>query len=507
MADPKNYALVRLADSIGDKALLTYDAATDTITDSGTTAGDGSIQASSGSLSLGTQTRTSGGDEVVSTDLVTGETFANAWYEINEVPVNITYTREFGPLVTVQRFSINSDVVEDPSFSVNVPVNEVVFRLKTEFVEAHPKMEMRVTKAGKERWREVRAVSAGVQELILKPPVSLLSGDYEFTFHSLIPNVPLRMKGDLQNNRPAYSVSYQSYKNTPLATKDYVLETVTGGQADDVMLKSVYDTDNNGKVGWSDWAAKVKGVNSAGSSTYYGKDNSGTIGFFPLPAGVDESALKADIKAAKDLADSNKAAIDIHETSINGHGTQLASHAGLIDTNTKNIKVAMKQAASAVDEGLQNRKNAVNAIVADVSNTHKTITLKLMSTAGLVDSALIDLSSWFSNAPVQPGATYKIYHGFTTKTPLSDSEIKSLGTSQEATTIKSLDVTLTRIDTTPSYMWIWIPDAAGSVKGFDFSGFVSTWASTAVSVDGIDGKFYISPNQTSATSIEFEVRV
>ena len=59
-------------------------------------------------------------------------------------------------------------------------------------------------------------------------------------------------------------------------------EVGAGGGGSGDMLKSVYDTDDDGVV---DEAEAVDGVDAAGNSKYYGTDGSGTPGFYSLPAG------------------------------------------------------------------------------------------------------------------------------------------------------------------------------------------------------------------------------
>lgn len=514
MADPLDYTLVRMDDNIQDKAVLTYDAANDKITDSGLKAAKGELEANAGTVSVGLQDMSSAGEQVIWTNRASKVNYAPPWHVLDEVNPGGSSDRFYDPIQVVTRFAIKTDVLENPTFNVHVPVHEVVFRLVMDFPEANDDVQFIVspTSDTSERiWDEFFNVSAGTNTLVLDKPIAFHPGDYVFTIKpygdvNLAP--PVKVMGDAQTGRVGYDVHFREFTEKPLATQEYVIATVTGGPADDVMLKSVYDKGKDGKVDVSHLTDKVRGADSAGNSKYYGTNSSGTSGFFELPEGVDESALKADIKANANTAKANTDEIAKHETAINGHGVQLASHAGLINTNTKNIKVAMDLSESAMNEGLQNRKNAVNAVVAEVSSVHKTITLKLMSTAGLVDSALIDLSSWFSGGtPPQPGDDHKIYYGFTIKTTLPEDEILRIGTTKEVSTIDSLDVTLTRSSQVPNYMWIWLPDSAGTIKGFDFSGFVSQWGSVAINVAGVDGKLYVSPNKTSATSIEFEVKV
>ena len=59
-------------------------------------------------------------------------------------------------------------------------------------------------------------------------------------------------------------------------------EVGAGGGGSGDMLKSTYDTDDDGVV---DEAEAVDGVDAAGNSKYYGTDGSGTPGFHSLPAG------------------------------------------------------------------------------------------------------------------------------------------------------------------------------------------------------------------------------
>lgn len=518
MADPK-YVQVKLDDNIADGAVLTYDAKTDTITDSGMSGSQGELRANAGSINVGLQTMSSAGEQVVWQNQDSKVNYAPPWHVIDEINEGGSSDRYYKTLNTVTRFAIKTDVLENPVFDVYVPIEEVVFRLKMTFPEAHNDVEFKVTHAGHEMWREIKNVNAGDNEIILDMPIAFHAGSYEFSIRpyttpgvglDMVP--PVKVMGDAQTGKVGYDVVYREFSEVPLATKDYVDTAVAGGVGTDLMTKAVYDTDNDGIV---DIADNVEGVTTAGNDKYYGTDDKGAVGFHQLPAGIDISTLESRMTTAEGHIDTNKAStetnkaeIDKHGTAITNHGAQIAKNTSDIATNTANVKVAMQHSQSAMNEGLQNRKNAVNSIVTEVSNIHKTITLKLMSQTGLVDSALIDLSSWFASGPQpQPGDDHKIYYGFTVKTTLPEAEIIRIGTSKEVSTINSLDVVLTRSSTTPSYMWIWLPDAAGTIKGFDFSGFVSTWNDTAINVAGVDGKLYVSPNKTSATSIEFEVKV
>lgn len=54
------------------------------------------------------------------------------------------------------------------------------------------------------------------------------------------------------------------------------------------MTKAVYDTNNNGRVDYTD---KVFGVDTATVSQYYGTNGAGVIGFHDLPAGGGASVF------------------------------------------------------------------------------------------------------------------------------------------------------------------------------------------------------------------------
>jgi len=61
-----------------------------------------------------------------------------------------------------------------------------------------------------------------------------------------------------------------------------------GGSGSGDMTKAVYDTNNSGRV---DYSEKVFGVDTATASQYYGKNGAGTIGFHDLPAGGGASVF------------------------------------------------------------------------------------------------------------------------------------------------------------------------------------------------------------------------
>lgn len=523
MADPKDYILVRLDDNIQDNALLAYDVAKDMLVDSGLHGYQGELNAEASTVNVGMHGVSSAGEQVVFYNNDSKVAYAPPWHVIDEISPGGSLDRQYIGTMASTRPSRDPDIVlENPVVTLPGLYHTINYRLTMQFPEAHKDVQFKVEHAGQEMWSMIKDVSAGENEFRLDVPMSFAPGSYTFSIQPYgDPNLqpPVKVMGNSDTGAPWFFTHYRLYRDIPLATQEYVDTAVTTGgtgNLQDIMFKDDYDTDRNGTV---DLAENVKGATTAGNDKYYGTDDSGSVGFHTLPTvdgGHPEiSKLQAqvtqntnDVSTNKQDIATNKAEIDKHETSINAHGVQLAKNTSDIATNTANIKIAIDHSKSAVDEGLQNRKNAVNSIVAEVDHTHKTFTLKLMSQTGLVDSALIDLSTWFSGGTQpQPGTDYKIYYGFTAKTTLPEDEILRIGTTKSVSTVNSLDVPMTRTQTTPSYMWIWLPDSAGPIKGFDFSGFVSVWNDTAINVAGVDGKLYVSPNQTAARSIEFEVKV
>lgn len=297
MADPKDYTLVRLADNIEDNAILTYDAQGDTIVDSGLTAKHGELFAGANSVKVGLQTMSSAGEQVVWENGHTSIVYAPPWHIVDETNTEGSRDRVYGTLQTSVPFSDKSGVVENPTNYIDVPENGIVFSYTMEFEEAHTNVEFRLTyldprdpnnKDIKDLWREIKDVSAGENTLSLQIPNALYVGKYYFSIHPVdSTSTPVKLKGNPQNGEFAYSTKFRSFREVPLATKEYVTEEIAkiptggGGSGTGDMTKAVYDTNNNGIV---DNAQKVNGIDSAPNSYYYGVDSDGNKGFHALPA-------------------------------------------------------------------------------------------------------------------------------------------------------------------------------------------------------------------------------
>lgn len=620
MADPLEYTLVRLDNNIKDKAILTYDVLRDTITDSGLTGHRGEIQASSGTIKVGMQDMSSAGEQVIWRNRQSDVNYAPPWHIIDEVNPGGSSDRFYGAVQTSTRFAIRTDILEDPIFNVNIPLDEVVFRLDMTFPEARTNVEFALTLAGFDEWREIKDVSAGKQLIVLDMPIAFRTGDHQFSIKEHptegVVTTPVKVMGEAQTGRVGYDVVFRAFTEKPLATKEYVINTVTGGVADDVMLKSVYDKTDTGKVDMashSDKAATLDGGPSATINQYYGKNDNGILGFhtitttgavpdtsnkvyvkefttpytlgakeldsdrvpyyiyigttdsiFSLPyltnmesesiifGVMNNSNAKLTIKLrtgdgwngddtiksyemksktgvilVSDLAQStwytsatmdsghftetesrlltNENDIKKHETSIDAHGVQLANHASQIKGADNVANSALTQSQHNLETIITNRKNSIKGVTFEQDKASKTITLKFISDAGIVDTGVIDLTGWFDGGVVPPSTDHKIYYGFASRIPMSESDVLRLGTYKTVPTVAGLDINIVRSGQASSFIYVWLPDSAGTIKGFTFSGFLSVWNSTALTIAGSTGKFYSSPNKTSATNVNFEV--
>jgi hypothetical protein len=514
MADQK-YVQVRLDDNIADGAVLTYDAKNDKITDSGMYSSQGELRAAAGSVNVGLQTLSSAGEQVIFRNENSHVNYAPPWHVIDEVNGGGSYDRFYDPLQTVTRFADKTAILENPVFDVYIPVEEVVYRLKMTFPVAHDDVEFKVTQSGHEMWREIKNVSAGDNEIVLDMPIAFHPGSYKFSIRpyttpgigtDMVP--PVKVMGNAQTGQVGYDVVYRGFHEKRLATQEYVDTAVAGGVGTDLMTKAVYDTDNDGKVdiaAMADQAVQVVGITSARNNYYYGKDATGVIGFHALPLGADEAKLQALIEDNTKEIVTNKDAVSRHETAIDAHGVTLANHASQIRGADSTANSAMTLAQQNAETIVTNRKNAIKGVTVEQDSSAKTITLKFISDAGIVDTGVIDLSAWLTGGTNPPSTDHKIYYGFASSIPLSESEVLRSGTPKTVPTVAGLDINITRTSQSPSFIYVWLPDSVGTVKGFTFSGFLSTWGATALSIAGSPGKLYSSPNKTSATNINFEV--
>lgn len=516
MSDPDDYILVRMDNNIHDKAILSYDAAKDMIVDSGLHGSLGELKSAASTVSVGVQDVSSAGEQVVFRNAISGISYAPPWHIIDETNMEGSRDRLYDAMQTAVRFSDRSAELENPSFAVHIPNNELVFSLNMNFPEVRDNVVLEVLLAGQQIWRELITTDQGDSDYYLKEAIAFYPGDYVFRirpYGDINLEPPVKVMGNPQTGEVGYSVNYREFREVPLATQEYVNAAISGGPSDALMLKAVYDTDNDGVVDEAKEAEAIKSGSIAGNWKYYGTDGSGSLGFHAVPS-IDSnhpalSSLQAQITYNTDEIVKLKKSVSDHEVAITNHGNQLSANANGIKRNSNNVDLALKSSKAALTESQTVRSNMIRDITANVDHATKVITLTLTSNAGVIGTSQIDLSSWFQGGTSpQPGVTHKLYYGFVSIPPMDEAEILRLSTGTKTVDkLEGTEIVLSRQDSTPKYMYVWIPDSAGTPKGFTFSNFLSVWHETQITVAGVPGKFYHSPNRTAARSVTFEVTV
>ncbi|QDF45945.1 hypothetical protein vBVpaPMGD2_6 [Vibrio phage vB_VpaP_MGD2] len=129
----------------------------------------------------------------------------------------------------------------------------------------------------------------------------------------------------------------------------------------------------------------------------------------------------------------------------------------------------------------------------------------------------VDLSDWFTDTGggTNPTVKYHLISGFFPKGGTKDEATIKANITNDREVADANNVWID--DTRPAdgggssasedkYMFVWLDDRLGEVRGFEFSGFLSVWDDiTPVTVDGNAGKLYISPNPTFAAEVSYKV--
>lgn len=203
------------------------------------------------------------------------------------------------------------------------------------------------------------------------------------------------------------------------------------------------------------------------------------------------------VKTQQDFDQACAAAIAPYATRI----TALESGAAI----TAQDIVSLKGQINGMLQSIQSIQSAkIDKVESKVNPASRTITLTFKSGQQVIDTDLIDISAMFATNP--PADQHAIWFGFTIAKPPTEAQIKT-GTNEKDHVIIGHDITLTRADATPAYMYVWIPDVLGAITGFSFAhAFTAVWQSYPVTVDGAVGKVYVSDNQTASKSVSFEVQ-
>lgn len=189
---------------------------------------------------------------------------------------------------------------------------------------------------------------------------------------------------------------------------------------------------------------------------------------------------------------------------------------GVADTDVANVRtvkdlIASQAVVQANSDGLltarvrtleQEEPASLNITANDAD---KTITIKLLAKGKTVASGTVDISGMFTT-PSQPApVNHPVYFGFSVSGTPDESEIKA-ATKKSVTKIDGQALDFVRTGKAPAYLFAWIPDALGSVSGFSSGGFLDVWKSSAVTVDGVAGKLFVSDNPTATENIVLEVK-
>lgn len=232
---------------------------------------------------------------------------------------------------------------------------------------------------------------------------------------------------------------------------------------------------------------------------------------------VDKSIYNAEKSnfAKKDEANTfAKNAVFAEGVTLNANSTILTD--GTLDEQIPNIRVVKSLIAQQAkvqtdkDDAMNARIVALEdeeatSINVTANDAAKTITIKLISNGKTISSGTIDISGMFASAPDPVPTAHKIYFGFSVSGSPNEAEVKA-ETSRDVTNIDGEALDFVRSDKTPAYLFAWIPDDLGAVRGFSSGGFVDNWQSSVLSVDGKQGLLYVSDNQTATDNITFEVK-
>lgn len=483
-----------ISGGLEDNEMIKWDKATGQLVGTGVKSNnEGEITTANNSVNIGIHDLGSSGRNIVFTNRVNHRHFSPIVQEFGLSDTNTrgAYQKAYGSLEDYQLYSGMNEIIADPNWKTTTVVNRTVFGLKfwpqTDMTNVIYKVFDQGVEIFSENLGDFKAGDNSSYKT-LKTPYDLLT-DSDFTFSLSSPDGVVSFKGGA-DGKPWFQLQIRKFEWKALATEEYVAMHGGGQGGGGDMFKSVYDKNGNNVV---DEAERITGVTTAGNDKYYGTDSGGAVGFYTLPSEpADYAAQKAQIEA--------------NRVAINSHGTTIQQHENQISTNTNNIQTALQTAQSADNHLTTFRQSAVDGIRATVDHDAKTLTFTLTSQTGDVDHAMVDLSSWFAGAVVPTPTKFTIWSGWSTNPPMGEREITTLGTQKEVTSIKGLDIHLTRSSgATPQYMWVWIPQSVGTVTGFNFSGFTSVWHSNVVNVNGIAGEFFWSPNKTSATDVNFTV--
>lgn len=241
----------------------------------GITAKDGTLIVGSNSIEMGPHLMSSAGENVMWKNLHTGEIYTPPWQSVNRatstLPTYRIYTdNDMSSSTTSQG---KNDELINPVWDLVANEDRRIFAAS--FKSARDTDQAKVTvKVGSDVvWNGIVGDLKLNQTLLFNLDADSVPFDYykgeTLTISMTSESGDVILFGDSATKVPTITYYYRVFDEIPMPDMD----------------SSVYDKNKNGIVDEADVANKISGIDSATNNQYYGKDVNGSVGFFNLPTG------------------------------------------------------------------------------------------------------------------------------------------------------------------------------------------------------------------------------
>lgn len=280
---------------------------------------DGKIIVSSNSIEMGPHLMSSAGENIMWRNLHTGKIYSPPWQEVNransKLPTYRIYTDNNMSSSTVP--SVGNDEITNPIWKITSRESRRIFAAS--FKSARDTKEAIVTvKAGNDViWEGVIGDLKLNKTTLFNLDSDSVPFDYykneEVTFSMSSEYGDVVLFGDSSLSMPKVTYFYRVFDEIPIPDMD----------------SSIYDKNNDGIVDEADAAQKIVGIDSAANNQYYGKNALGSVGFFDLPdsGGSGSGSGNGDmLKSVYDTDDDGKVNLAVAAdraamiTGVNGVG-------------------------------------------------------------------------------------------------------------------------------------------------------------------------------------------
>lgn len=257
---------------------------------------EGELTTANNSVNIGVHDVGSAGRNVIVTNRVDNKHFYPIVEEVGLSDDDTTqaFIRDHGNLEELNLYNGTSEILEDPSWETTTVTNRTVLGVKfwpqTDMTNVVYRIYDRGTLIFEENLGDFKAGDNTNYKVLQTPYDLYTTSNYTFTLSSV--DGTTHFKGDSQG-KPWFHLQIRPFEVKQLATEEYVMNNIGTGSGD--MLKSIYDTNNDGKVNLAenaDSADSITGVQNINDNSYYGKDASGSVGFHALP---DVASLENEI--------------------------------------------------------------------------------------------------------------------------------------------------------------------------------------------------------------------